>query len=654
MLVAVLMAGMAPTASSKYHEPYEGSRLFWDVGSQKVIFPTGNYARMVQLQDSRLMAVCCDGGNILMSFSSDGGNTWSSSEVLARGTETVPLFVPDLVQLADGTILVAYNPRPTEPYSVDRRFGIRVLRSVDNAKTWEGPIFVFDAQHTFGDGCWEPSFLELPSGEIHCYFANENPFTTSDEQEISVCRSFDKGLTWGEPERVCFRAGSRDGMPSAIITDAGEIVVIVEDNGHPGYQNFHITTMRCSLEDNWKTWVDADSPNRNMIFANEYDKGFISAAPYIRKLKSGETIASWQGNHGDRNVITDLEYMDMFVAVGDADARNFKSVTEPFALPITSHGIWNSVSVIDDGTVFALSSIGVPGSSTAINMMKGYAMKGFHAGVGTPEIDASCKGETWTEKNARQVYMGYQTRCRATMDFLYDNENLYFYAMVVDRTIYTDKIDNDGVFAYFDFENACDTYPQDGMFKLFLNIDGSVDFYSGNENKWHQSDELPAGIRNAVKVSKTYYEVEVAVPWSALGFENPPVDRLMRCNIEIRDRRDSEIVWDRIPETTGTQSWTWPEFRLDKAGDASVGRPAADGNGEIQAASFKVSGSRLSILAQREINDIQVYNMTGALVASSNAGATYAVLDLPCGPWPALVRVNYADGSFENCKIMAR
>ena len=49
-----------------------------------------------------------------------------------------------------------------------------------------------------------------------------------------MCRSFDKGLTWSEPVRVCYRAGTRDGMPSAILTPAGEIVVIVEDNGQPG------------------------------------------------------------------------------------------------------------------------------------------------------------------------------------------------------------------------------------------------------------------------------------------------------------------------------------------------------------------------------------------------------------------------------------
>ena len=58
-----------------------------------------------------------------------------------------------------------------------------------------------------------------------------------------MCRSFDKGLTWTDPVRVSYREGSRDGMPVPILTDNDEIVVIVEDNGHPGYHGFRATTM---------------------------------------------------------------------------------------------------------------------------------------------------------------------------------------------------------------------------------------------------------------------------------------------------------------------------------------------------------------------------------------------------------------------------
>lgn len=637
--------------SAKYHEPYDGSRIFWDINSRKTLFSAGNYARIIQLQDGRLMAAAESGGGISVCYSNDVGDNWSTPERIIQNAAGVPYAVPDLIQLSDGTILVGFNPRPSAPYSDERRFGIRTMRSTDNGKTWEGPIFIYDAQSTFADGCWEPSFLELPSGEIHCYFANENNFTTSNEQEISLCRSFDGGLTWGEASRVCFRAGSRDGMPSAILTDAGEIVVIVEDNGHPGYGGFRATTMRCTLEDNWATWVDATSPNRNMIFADAYDKGFISAAPYLRQLKSGETIASWQGDHGDRAGRGE-NYFDMFVAVGDADARNFKSVTEPFALSLSQHALWNSVAVAGDGSVFALASIGDDVNGNAINVMKGYPMRGFEANFGTPEIDASFKNETWTKKNAMQIYLGYQTRCRSTMDFLYDNENLYFFGRVVDRTIFTDKIDNDGVFLYFDLENCSDTYPQAGMFRIFLNVDGSVEFSAGNENKWVKADVAPEGINYACAVSRTYYDVEVAIPWKVMGLDSAPVDKLMRCNIEVRDRRDGEMAWERILETASNQSWTWPEFRLNRS-ESGIETVVGDGK-PVAAASFNVSGGELQVCASRAIDSIEVYSVSGTLVAARRVGGNHVSMPLPGSGWIAMACLTYADGTVEHSKIVVR
>ena len=108
--------------------PYKGSRIFWDTTSRSVVFGTGWYARMIQLQDGRLMAACEHGG-IDISFSNNGGKSWTSPTKIVSNTNNVPNCVPDLIQLKDGTIIVAYNPRPNTPYTEDRRFGMRCKRS---------------------------------------------------------------------------------------------------------------------------------------------------------------------------------------------------------------------------------------------------------------------------------------------------------------------------------------------------------------------------------------------------------------------------------------------------------------------------------------------------------------------------------------------
>ena len=546
-----------------YHEPYDLPRIYWDINSQQEIFPTGNYARLIPLQDGRLMSVAEAGGGISCCYSQNNGQTWSAPELIIKNADKLPYSVPDVIQLSDGTIIVGYNPRPSRPYSDDRHFGIRVIRSTDTGRTWEQPVFVYDAKSVFEDGCWEPSFLELPDGELQLYFANENNFVNSNDQEISMCRSFDNGLTWSDPLRICYRQGSRDGMPSAIITDNDEIVVIIEDNGWPGYGGFRATTVRTTLDSNWTSWVDATSDQRNMIFADQTEKGSVSAAPYIRKLYTGETIASWQGNKGGR--INGEDGYDMFVAIGDKDAKNFRYITQPFGLDLQKHALWNSVGVGNDGGVYAIASIGNKGQSNAINILKGYPMKSFTANFGTPVVDGSFSGDNWTYKNAQQIYMGTTTRRRATMDFLYDKDNLYFFARVVDRDIFTEEIDNDGVTLALDLENCCDTYPQKGMFRFFFNVNGEIEGYEGSDGKWEKKDNTT----NLIYISRlfnSYYDIEVAIPWKLLGYDIPPIDNLMRCYLEVRDRREKEIISEIIPETNLRQSWTWPELKLNPDG----------------------------------------------------------------------------------------
>ena len=141
------------------------SRIFWDAGSLATVFSPGNYCRIIELDDGRLLAAAEACGGISIASSADKGATWSKPVCIAASPDSIFYAVPDLIQLSDGTVLVGFNPRPVPPYSTDRLFGIRVMRSTDNGATWEGPVFVYDARHTFGDGCWEPSFIELESGE---------------------------------------------------------------------------------------------------------------------------------------------------------------------------------------------------------------------------------------------------------------------------------------------------------------------------------------------------------------------------------------------------------------------------------------------------------------------------------------------------------
>lgn len=634
------------------HEPYTGSRIFWDLSSEVTVFDSGNYARMIELQDGRLLAVSEGGGGIQVSYSQNKGKSWSSPERIVASPSKISYAVPDVIQLTDGTIIIGFNPRPQEPYSEDRLFGIRSVRSTDNGETWGEITYVFDAKHTFNDGCWEPAFLELPSGEVQCYFANEGEYTSSNEQCISMCRSFNKGQSWSEPVKVCFRAGSRDGMPvPVLLKDESEIVVIIEDNGWPGRGNFAATTVRTKLEDNWESgYVDANSPMRNMIFETVPPVGEISAAPYMRVLPWGETIASFQGNKG-RSGVTDLQYFDMFVYVGDGQAKNFKAGSTPFALGLDQHSIWNSVSVIEDSVIVAVGSIGNPNKSNHVNMIKGYPKRQVVAAYcNSIEVDASKgSGETWATKSADQLMMGRITGNRTTADFAYDSEYLYMTARVVDRNLVNSGIDNDGIYLYFDADNVSDTEPVAGMYSFFLDTDGTVDFRRGNAGRW-EKDESATGIKYAVNAKSLYYDMEVAIPWSLFGKDGAPVGQRMAMALEIVNKEEYVRESETIPDVDNDASWTWMEFRLLPGEGSGVAEAqVADDSHDVTTV---VSGGTLMVKSAMPMNRVSVYTFDGKMLSDKVFDSTMQEIPLPALAGGGVLRVLFEDGNIVCKKVI--
>jgi hypothetical protein len=625
-ILILLLWVVSVAASGQRITPYQGSRIFWDMSSQVTIFPSGGYARMIELQDGRLLTVA-EAGGISITFSSDKGVTWLSPRRIVANPDRVVEAVPDVVQLSDGTILVGFNPRPQEPYSTDRRFGIRVTRSTDNGQSWSEPYFVFDAQHTFNNGCWEPAFLELPSGEVQCYFANENEYTANNDQNISVCRSFDKGITWSDPVTVCYRPGARDGMPVPILLrDESEIVVIIEDNGWPGRGNFAATTVRNTLADNWsKGYVDASSPNRSMIFQTTPPTGIYSAAPYIRRLPWGETVASYQSNENRSS--SDLQYADMYVLVGDERARNFKAKSAPFALGNDKHSIWNSVSVIDSGTVVAIGSIAPPNRGGEVLMIKGYPLRQARAASGSIVVDGNYSTtEKWTTPNRSQLYMGQVTKNRTSVDFLYDREYLYFTARVMDSNIIhpDNGLDNDGVRFLLDADDVSAATPQAGMYSFFFDTNGKVKFQRAVDGRWI-TDTPAAEIGYAVTLRPTYYIIEAAIPWHLIGRTAPPVDSRMAIAIEIANKEPYRLTIEKIPDVDNSASWTWLEFRLIPNGDTGV---PGFGDDEANIKTF-VQANSLYIQSPLRIKELSLFSFEGQLIDKKNAIAAGCRIPLP-------------------------
>lgn len=602
-------------AAQQRVEPYKGSRIFWDVSSERTIFAPGNYARMIQLQDGRLMAVAQASGAVSVKTSNDLGSTWSARVAVAQSPPGIANAVPDIYQLKNGVILVGYNPRPNEPYSEERKFGIRARRSTDKGKTWSNEIFIFDASYTSADGCWEPVFLELPSGEVQCYFANENNYRQSNEQNISVCRSFDKGLTWSAPEIVSFRANRRDGMPAPVLlAGSNEIVVAIEDNGYPGDYNprFQPVTVRTTLDDNWKSgYVNATSPAREYAIETPLAPTINAAAPYLRQLSSGETILSY---HGSENRPVGNDFQEMFVLVGNSEARKFKAKSNPFALPEANRAMWNSVSVIENDVVVAITSTNLYNTSGGndIVMMKGYPLSKITIKNGSVKVDGiRGEDEIWSTDRAEQLLLGTKAKARCGVDFLYDDKNLYLTARISDKLIMSEGDIKDGIRVMLDVDDVSSTSPYPGIFNIQFDAGGNIQMQRGSDGKWISMS--PVGIECAVEIIESqYYQIEASIPWSLLGKQIPPLVQRMAIGVELLNASASGYVLESIPDLQRDVPASWIETRLSTESVSSVGNISKSDSGIV----LIRRGNKFDVSSDEIIRKYKLFSMDGKLIRS--------------------------------------
>ena len=98
----------------------------------------------------------------------------------------------DALVLANGDILAVASYRAENRYTqLTKDAGLVLRRSKDNGNTWGEPLQIYQGVN------WEPYLLQLPSGEIQCYFTDSNrTFVQSNDTGTAMVLSSDGGNTW--------------------------------------------------------------------------------------------------------------------------------------------------------------------------------------------------------------------------------------------------------------------------------------------------------------------------------------------------------------------------------------------------------------------------------------------------------------------------
>ena len=312
----------------------------------------GVYARIKPV-GKRHALVYNTGNAALIRYSEDHCNSWSAPEKVAE-CSGYTFTNCELLELASGKLLYLWNARPHSDTQLP--YKIMYATSDDGGNSWNEAHDLYIAGTDFKNGCWEPVALQLPDCEVHVYFANEAPYPHSDEQEISLMRSFDDCETWTEAEKVSFRKDHRDGMPSPVyLPHSKQIALAIEDNGMKGA--FKPVIVRTA-----KRWKDGCVSAKDTRRESALDGGYslhdtiYAGAPYLINLGKTHTrltiqSTEWRQGRNER-------FANIQVYIGDKDARNFKKYPTPVpTLPADAQALWNSIAQVDDSTIIATMSI---------------------------------------------------------------------------------------------------------------------------------------------------------------------------------------------------------------------------------------------------------------------------------------------------------
>ena len=332
----------------------------WDDATRHFVCG-GVYARIKPI-GGKFAMVYSAGPAAYIRWSNNKCMTWSEPQKVAQAPG-YNYTNCEILELSNGTLLYMWNARPHDGSGLP--YKIMTATSTDKGDTWHEQT-IYTASTEGRDGCWEPVALELPDGEVQLYFANEFPYKSSNEQEITMMKSHDSGATWSKPQTISMRQGSRDGMPVSIyLPHTKEIAVAIEDNGLRGL--FKPVIVRSA-----KLWNDGtvtgNSPQREEALATEWQlhDTIYAGAPYLIQLGKKHTILSIQSTEGRKG--RNHQYANMQVYIGDRDARNFRNRTTPMPqLSANGNALWNSVCAIDSKHVIAVMSVvGAPDGKNGI------------------------------------------------------------------------------------------------------------------------------------------------------------------------------------------------------------------------------------------------------------------------------------------------
>ena len=343
------------------------------------------------------------------------GEIFNSYDIIdSKGNKNIHCYANcDGLVLSNGDILAVASCRANSGYrDLPEDAGIELKRSTDNGVTWSEPIKIYQGVN------WEPFLLELPTGELHCYFTDSSRTGLEGhgtDTGTAMVVSTDGGKTWrpdfsSSPYYVLRMRWEKNGivgynhqMPSVVrLNDNKGLAAAVETNN----SGYHIS-LCYSDKDKWEYLAaDQEGPvdSNNCVFSG--------MGPYLGQLPSGETVLSYESSS---------KYT---LKIGDTTARNFGNAYQPF-----SGGYWGSFCIIDSHTLVGTNIKAKEGPVQMAQFVLNHRIDAVKRKV---TIDGNNK--EWANTD-HALFVGSKSQAQGTLRCSYDDDNIYFLLEVLDRNL---------------------------------------------------------------------------------------------------------------------------------------------------------------------------------------------------------------------------
>jgi hypothetical protein len=311
----------------------------WDVSSKRLL-TEGIFGRLLKLDD-RVLCFYEDNASIHVK-SGDLDLTGFGESVKLADFPGGLAVNPRGLLLGNGEVLCFYVESPIE--DLKSYFALKVIKSLDKGKTWGAPVKIYQAGNHYKSGCWEPSAIQLSSGEIQLFFTNEYPYGQTNEKEISLVKSTDNGGSWSIPEKIVFKKNTRSGAPSPIILNSQVFLAYMQESEEKSLKKGKpfIAKLGSGVEP-WRPFIrDLKSEVEGNI-------------PSLEQLPGGETVLALQlVDEGEKDPY-------MVVYFGSKEAKYFTHASEPFPRTKGVPSVCNSVYVKGHSVITAVTSTEIDG-----------------------------------------------------------------------------------------------------------------------------------------------------------------------------------------------------------------------------------------------------------------------------------------------------